>query len=113
MTFAGRPRPTSRLSAFADTHAVVPPTPIASASRGRLRASARTADTGTVPNVPYCIGSQTAGKAGSREVVHGPERHDLGPGDRSSRERRRPDEGADAEGKTGEISCRPGHLGPA
>ena len=62
MTFAGRPRPTSRLSTFADTQAVVPPTPIASASRGRLRASARTADTGTVPKVPYCIGSQIDGK---------------------------------------------------
>ena len=55
-------------------------------------------------------GEPDHGKAGSREVVHGPERQDLGPGDRSSRERRRPDEGADAEGKTGKISCRLGHA---
>jgi hypothetical protein len=62
-TFAGRPRSTIGFATFATIHAAVPPAPIARARRGRRRMSARTAVAGTVPNVPYCIGTQITGNA--------------------------------------------------
>ena len=58
MMFAGRPRATTRFTAFAVSHAAVPPTAIEAARRGFRAARATLAATGTAPNVPYCMRSR-------------------------------------------------------
>ena len=97
------PPPHHGLHRLASTHAPVPPAAIAAASAERRLASARAASAGTVPKVPYCMGTQRALKASSAKAVGPPEHPNFCRGGSASGSCSRSQQDRDAKGQSRDI----------